>query len=547
MGIMRHDAICVEMAPSEKLRALVVCAHLRPGRTKHRSRHYLQPLSGLHIASLINRQSFDIRLYHEDWHGPYDTSRRETYDLVFLTGLQADFDRMRQLSYHFRRRGAVVVAGGSICSLFPEFAASFFDAVCVGGVDSVRDVVADFLAGKVRPIYRSPQGRITNYKVDYSLLAKSGINPPLHLIEASRGCSFRCSFCVIPAEGARHASYPLSAVAAAIDSAITSSPFFSFRRWYPMIFFLDNNFSDDRGRMIEISELLRTHRKVRAWGAMMTQNVLHDRDLIKRLADAKCRAIFVGLESLDRNFLRRFNKKQNLSRRGDIIDDILFAEAQGICIIYGYLFDPRARTVREMQAQIFTLETAGALPLPAYFSLILPLVGTASFWDDVQHRELLPNLLLRDLDGETIAYSSLTDSSDAVCSFVEAFTRRPSSLVSRWRVFFGTLKRIRNSASFNLVQWYLIWATNFRPFIWARSYASPRRSYLAGGGMLDPQYFEHPAAISAEDWQTYFKPIQITDDRGCLSEWLKPYAERRGEDRGSLPQNHEMNFLASNR
>jgi hypothetical protein len=521
---MRHKANSPESATSERRKALVICTHLRPGRTKRRSRHYLQPITGLHIASLIDQRHFEVRLYHEDWHGPYDTRSMKPYDLVVLTGLQADFDRMRQLSYHFRRLGAVVVAGGSICTLFPEFATGFFDAVCAGGVDSVPDVVADFLARGVKPIYRSPQTRITNYRVDYSLFARSGISPQVHLIETSRGCSFRCNFCVIPAEGAHHTIYPVSAVAAAVNSAIASSPLFSFRRWYPMIFFLDNNFSDDRRRTLEISDLMRAHGRVRAWGAMVTQDVLHDRDLIKRLAAAKCRALFIGLESLDRDFLRRFNKKQNLSRRGNVIDDILFAEAQGICMLYGYLFDPRSHTVGEMKAQIAMFEAPRGLPLPTYFSLVLPLAGTASFWDDVQHGELAPNLRLRDLDGETIAYSRLADSLANVSSFVEAFSRRPWSLVSRRRVLLGTLKRIWNSRTFNPVQWYLIWAANFRTFVWARSYASPRRAYLAGDNLLDPQYSEHPEGLSAEDWRRYFKPIQITDDRGRPSEWLQPYA-----------------------
>jgi hopanoid C-2 methylase len=524
---MRHEANYCGSATSERRKALVVCTHLRPGRTKRRSRHYLQPITGLHIASLIDQRHFDVRLYHEDWHGPYDTQNTETYDLVFLTGLQADFDRMRQLSYYFRRSGAVVVAGGSICSLFPEFATRFFDAVCAGGVDSVADVVTDFLGGGVAPIYRSPQSRITNYHIDYSLLARNGINPSLHLIEASRGCNFRCSFCVIPAEGAHHTSYQLSAVRAAVDDAITSSPLFSFRRWYPMLFFLDNNFSSDRKRMLEISDLLRANRKVRAWGAMVTQDVLHDRELLKHLAVAKCRALFTGLESLDQNWLRSVNKKQNLSRRGNILDDILFAEAQGICIMYGYLFDPRSHTVDEMKSQIALFEKAAPLPLPTFFSLILPLVGTASFWTDFRRGELLSNLRLRDLDGETIAYSRLADSVSAVRGFVEAFSRHPSSLVSRRRVLLGTLKRIWNSNGFNPVQWYLIWATNFHTFVWARSYPSSRQTYLAGEDILDPQYSEHPRGISAEDWQLYFEPIQLTDDAGRLSDWLQPYVPNR--------------------
>ena len=132
------------MEPPKK-RALVICTHLRPGRDKRRSRYFMQPIAGLHVGSLIDPTHFDVRLHHEDWHGPFDPARCTGYDLVFLSGLQPDFDRMRQLSYFFRRSGATVVAGGSICTSFPEFATQFFDVVCAGGVDSVPDVVADYL------------------------------------------------------------------------------------------------------------------------------------------------------------------------------------------------------------------------------------------------------------------------------------------------------------------------------------------------------------------------------------------------------------------
>ena len=127
----------------------------------------MQPIAGLHVASLIDAARYEVTLYHEDWHGPYDTGRAETYDIVFLSGLQPDFDRMRQLSFHFRQGGSVVVAGGSICTLFPEFATRFFDVVCSGGIDSTRDVMADFEQGALRPIYRSPIKTISSYDVDY--------------------------------------------------------------------------------------------------------------------------------------------------------------------------------------------------------------------------------------------------------------------------------------------------------------------------------------------------------------------------------------------
>jgi hypothetical protein len=502
--------------------ALVICTHLRPGRDKRRSRYIMQPITGLHIGSLIDRRHFDVKLHHEDWHGPFDPARCPGYDLVFLTGLQPDFDRMRQLAYFFRRVGATVVAGGSVCSSFPEFATQFFDAVCAGGVDSVPEVVADFMRGSLKPIYRSPPDRILTYEVDYSLLAESGINPSAHLMETSRGCSFRCSFCTIPAEMGVHARYDLGHLSAAIESAISSSPLLSFRRWYPLFMLLDNNFADDRAHMLRVCELLRSHPKVRGWAALVTQNILHARKLIKHMAQSKCIGLFAGLESFDRELLRRYNKTQNLGRR-NIMDDVAFAESQGIAIGYGYLFDPRFQTAAEMERQILMIERNPLMPMPIYLSVVAPLAGTRSFWTDLCSGHLAANLRLRDLDGETIGHTNLADQQDAIVRFIERMFRRPWTVVSRFRILVKTFGRIVRSGTVNPIRWYVIGAANFHCFIWSKETPSQLRSYLAGTEVLDPQYFEHPSDLSEEERKRYFEPIVLTDASGGPVEWIKPY------------------------
>ncbi len=488
----------------------------------------MQPISGLHIGSLIDQGHFDVHLYHEDWHGPFDPARSAGYDLVFLSGLQPDFDRMRQLSYFFRRSGATVVAGGSICTSFPEFAIRFFDVVCAGGVDSVRDVVADYLRGSLKPIYRSPADRISSYAIDHGLLAKSGINPLLHLVESSRGCSFKCRFCVIPAEVGGHARYDLATLGAAIDNAISSSPVRSFRRWYPMINLLDNNFSDDRAHMLAVAGFLGSHPKVRGWTALVTQNVLHDRELIRTLVRLKCMGLFVGLESLDREMLRRYNKTQNMSRRFNVIDDIAFAESLGIAIGYGYLFDCCHQTAAEMERQILMIARNPRLPMPVYLSVVAPLAGTASFWDDLRLGHLAPNLRLRDLDGETICHSNLVDRREAIAAFIEKMFRRPWTVVPRFGILVKTLRRLVRARSLNPVRWYVIASTNFHCFIWSSETPSQARTYVAGDDTLDPQYFERPPDLSDADRLRYFEPVELTDASGRPAKWLLPYVPAVG-------------------
>lgn len=90
----------------ERQRVLVVCTHLRRDRSHRACHDFLQPITGLHIAAQIDSRKYDIVLHHEDWHGPYDPRACEAFDLAFLTGLHADFDRMRQLSYFFATLGS---------------------------------------------------------------------------------------------------------------------------------------------------------------------------------------------------------------------------------------------------------------------------------------------------------------------------------------------------------------------------------------------------------------------------------------------------------
>lgn len=410
---------------SPKRRILVVCTHLRPGRTKRSSNYVMQSIAGLHVASLIDGTRYDVTLYHEDWHGPYDTTRTERYDIVFLSGLQPDFDRMRQLSFFFRRSGGIVVAGGSVCTLFPEFATRFFDVVCSGGVDSVREVMADFERGSVKPIYRSPIKSISGYDVDYSNMARSGISPRVHLVEASRGCSFKCKFCVIPSEVGDHATYDLAAVKRAIDNSMAASPRFSFRRWFPLIIFLDNNFSDDRAHMLRVCEMMRADRRIRGWAALVTQNVLSDREMVRHLAASKCMTLFAGIESFDQNFLRSYRKKQNLGRSRNVLDDIVFAEEHGIGIGYGYLFDPRLQSAEAMAEQIWFIAREPRLPMPVYLSVVAPLAGTESFWEDLTAGNLAANLRLRDLDGETLCHRNLAGDPASIVDFIEKLFRQP--------------------------------------------------------------------------------------------------------------------------
>ncbi len=514
-------------------KVLVLCAYMRCDRAEGAFREFLQPMSTLHVAAFIDRGKYDIRLHHEMYQGEFRLADAGQYDVVFLTGLQKDFDRMRQLSYHFRQAGAVTIAGGNVCSLFPEFAARFFDAVCSGGVDATAAVLRDLERNELQRIYRHPPEEISAYRVDHRLLVDSGIRGQVHFIESSRGCNFRCDFCVVAAEQARHAAYDVDTVMQAIRDSIESAPPLSLQRRYPVVWFLDNNFAGNLRHLRAMCAALKAEPRVKLWGAMVTQDVLRNRELVRMMADAKCAVLFSGVESFDVEVLRRHDKRQNVTGQAGLIGDIRFAALQGVHVLYGYLFDPRLTRIEEFKRDLATILESDVLMYPNYISMMTPLLGTKLFWDSAHKRELLPRLRLRDLDGETLAFGNTRDGLSQLSEFAQVLYRGPEKLAGRMRLLRKLLGYLVRFHVFNPVVWYVLYRNNFRTILQAKGYSRGRRSYIGGRDILDPGYSRLPDGISEAERRTYFEPIEVSDEHGGAAQWLRPY-DPSGDDEAEV-------------
>jgi hypothetical protein len=505
---------------------LILVAHLHEDRSRKQDRDILQSMAGLHIASLLDRSRYRVRLYHEMWHGPYPTGaiKLNEFAIVFLTGLQMDFDRMRQLSYFFQRTGAVVVAGGSICTLFPDFARRFFHVVCGGGVECVVEVMRDYECRSLKPIYRSPQNNIHRYEVDYRFMRENGITVPVHFIEASRGCNFKCDFCSIPAEKATHAVYAIRDVARNINNSIETSRRFSIRRLYPFVSFIDNNLSNNLGHLREICRILKEDKRVKMWGALVTQDVLRNRELIRLMAKSKCRDIFTGIESVNLSFNQLHDKRQNVKASATLFDDIEYAESLGMMIGYGYLFDPRITSIEQMKAELRLILQSDLLHHPYFISFVAPLAGTKLFWQAVERGDLLPNLRLRDLDGRCIAYRNTVDDLVSLGEFAATIFGTPQIYSSRKKTILRFVRHAWQHGRKNPVLSYLFLRNRARlKHLGSKHSKTIKRNYVGGREILDPQYAEYPTDISPQDKQKYFDPVLVTDAEGRAAQWLERY------------------------
>ena len=502
----------------QKTKVLIICTHVAVDRSQRKDNDTLQPMAGMYVASLLDSKYFDIQLYHEISSGPYNIHGDENFELVFLSGLQKEFDRMKQLSYIFKSRGSTVVAGGSICTLYPEYCSEFFDAVCSGGVEGAGQAATDYRKGDLQKIYQSPSSKTTSLKLNYELLRQAGISTEVHLVEASRGCNYKCNFCSIPAENVRHSVYDLDTTMHNIRNAIRNVGPLNAKFWYPFVYFIDNHFTINKRHVRQLCALLKAEKRLRKWGALFSQDMLADRELVDLLADSKCMTMFVGIESLDHEFLARVNKRQNLKKLSSLMDNIDYAQSKGIIIMYGYLFDPKESTVEAMTKEVNNLYNNPILTFPTFFSFISPLVGTGTFWSSVEKQEFLPDLNLRDLDGSTVAFHNSKSDHATLTEFARVLFSDLSGLVEYSKVLTKTIKYIMRYRMFHPVRMYMVYRANTRPF--RRRRTSTRRTYIGGKDIMDPQYLDIPDGTSEKDRQKYFEPTKITDENGEIAPWL---------------------------
>jgi hypothetical protein len=220
-----------------------------------RGRHHrgvLQPQIGPLIAALLPEDA-DIDIVNDAWSDP-DWNR--DYDLLFLSCLHSDFDRARQISHYWRRRGAKTALGGIFASTYPQLCAPYFDAVAVGDPESIVPAIcADFRRKRLQPLYVArAYDPASTPTPRFDLAARQQVLPIA--IEATRGCPFACDFCALTGQGTRYHFRPAKDVARDIRAGRAALHRLTFWHRRNVVAFYDNNLGGDFARLHELCEAL---------------------------------------------------------------------------------------------------------------------------------------------------------------------------------------------------------------------------------------------------------------------------------------------------
>jgi len=475
-------------------------------------RGVLQPQVGPLIAALLPPDA-EVDLVNDAWDEP-DWSR--DYDLLFLSCLHSDFDRARQISHYWRRRGAKTVLGGVLASTYPDLCTPYFDAIVVGDPEATVPVLyADFQRNRLQPRYVSPPYDPASIPSPrYDLAAPTQVLPIG--IEATRGCPFTCDFCALTGAGIRHLSRPAHSVVrdilAARRAVGRSAP------WHKrnVAIFYDNNLGGNFNHLRGLCDALAPLRLY--WGACVTFNVLRDENLLARLSRAGCRALFVGLESFNPAAIRDMGKHQNLLR--EVRAGIARCHDQGMLLFAGLMLSPREDDLSYIAGIPRHLRESG-LHVPAYVSFETPFPGTPHF-----HRlaletapAFLPNALLRDFNGYTLVTRPLRAEPEAFVAVYRDLLEVLFSPSARLIKFAKDAAHFLPRGRLMPLLYDLYELASESPRI------APGRSLIAGTDLPPPEYGRIPFCdgdfSNEAERNDLLQPLRVTDAQGrVLPQWL---------------------------
>jgi len=251
----------------------------------------------------------------------YDTDA----DLIGISFMTYNAPRAYAIADRFRQeKGKTVIFGGYHPTLSPEEAIQHADAICVGDAEpNVPLMIEDFAAGRLKSFYRNELNSLAGLPFPNRELIRRQDYAPIDVIQATRGCHHRCSFCSISAF--HHYRFRTRPVEEVIEELKTLGR---------NILFMDDNLTGDRSYAKELfSRMIPLGKR---WFSQCGVGITLDEELLQLAARSGCGGLFIGFESLSQNNLRAWKKRGNVGK--DYLAAVEKLHQAGIAVFAGFVF-----------------------------------------------------------------------------------------------------------------------------------------------------------------------------------------------------------------
>lgn len=287
-------------------------------------------------------------------------------DLVAMSVETFTARRAYAVADQYRTRGIPVVMGGYHPTFMPQEALQHADAIVTGDAEGAwEQLLMDFKQQRLQPIYQGNNNQALNdYRIDRSIYQGKRYTP-VELIQFGRGCRFVCDFCSI------HSFYGSNVRTRPLDQLRDELLTLSARK---LLFFVDDNLFSSKEDLLALLDMLKLL-KLR-WSCQMSIDVARDLSMLDRMAEAGCKFVLIGFESLDAANLKQMGKPWNRVA-GEYKDVIKALHQRGIGVYGTFVFGYDADTKDTIRRSVdFALESRLEI---ANFNPLTPTPGSALY------------------------------------------------------------------------------------------------------------------------------------------------------------------------
>jgi len=187
------------------------------------------------------------------------------------------------------------------------------------------------------------------YKMDWPF---GRLNGPVWVLNSSRGCPHECAFCEMRRIWGRKWT------AQSPERTLLDVEYMTRRFGAAGIYFREDNFTCSKRRVRRICELLQERRIETLWACEARADACDDEELVRTMAAAGCRGLYVGAESGSDRMLGIFNKGVTAAQLESTVEN---ASANGIRLALSLISDHPEETPADRAATTRLASKARAL------------------------------------------------------------------------------------------------------------------------------------------------------------------------------------------
>jgi len=295
-------------------------------------------MCGDHRVTLVDENVEDI-----DW------DSMAHYDIVGVTGMIVQKERMREILSRLKEMQAFAVVGGPLVSVDEAFFEGLCDACFIGEAETTwPQFLEDFARGRPtesRYEQKQPTDMTTVPKPRFDLLKVDRYASAA--VQYSRGCPFQCEFCdIIVIYGRKPRVKRPEQLVAELEELRQVG--------FKSAFIVDDNFIGDKRKAKAALELIIPWMEEHGYPLRLTTeasiDLANDADLLDLMYRANFRSVFIGIETPRMDSLKETKKFQNV--RGDSLEEKLKRiQAAGLDVNAGFIvgFDSDDKGIFEDQ------------------------------------------------------------------------------------------------------------------------------------------------------------------------------------------------------